>query len=153
MTTVVLQRFLGVADGQIFEREQAHGAVQSAEPDRGANKDVVPEQADQVEEAAGVQAEDRPPARLLPTGTALRIAVRTALLLPGSGNGRRCRRRRRNRRRHRPEHRWLCTAAVVVVRSVRRARGTGCRYRYQIGTPPEIIPRDDDIHIFCTYFC
>jgi len=73
------------ADGQILEREQAHGAVQGAEPDRGADKDVVPEQADQVEEAAGVQAEDRAPARILPTGAALRVAVRAALLLPGGG--------------------------------------------------------------------
>jgi len=44
---------------------------------------VVPEQADQVEEAAGVQAEDRAPARLLSTGAALRVAVRAALLLSG----------------------------------------------------------------------
>jgi len=48
---------------------------------------VVPEQADQVEEAAGVQAEDRAPARILPTGAALRVAVRAALLLPGGGGG------------------------------------------------------------------
>jgi len=72
-------------DGQILEREQAHGTVQGAEPDRGADKDVVPEQADQVEEAAGVQAEDRAPARILPTGAALRVAVRATLLLPGGG--------------------------------------------------------------------
>jgi len=44
---------------------------------------VVPEQADQVEEAAGVQAEDCASARLLSTGAALRVAVRAALLLPG----------------------------------------------------------------------
>lgn len=75
------------ADGQILEREQAHGAVQGAEPDRSADKDVVPEQADQVEEAAGVQAEDRAPARILPTGAALRVAFRATLLLPGGGCG------------------------------------------------------------------
>jgi len=48
---------------------------------------VVPEQADQVEEAAGVQAEDRASARLLSTGAALRVAVRAALLLSGGGRG------------------------------------------------------------------
>lgn len=76
-----------VSDGQIPKREQTHGTVQGAEPDRGADKDVVPEQADQVEEAVGVQAQGRPPARLLPAGAALRFAVRAALLLP-SGRGR-----------------------------------------------------------------
>jgi len=46
---------------------------------------VVPKQADQVEEATGVQAEDRAPARLLSTGAALRVAVCAALLLSGGG--------------------------------------------------------------------
>lgn len=52
---------------------------------------MVPKQTDQVEEATGVQVQDRPPARLLPTGTALRVAVCAALLLPGGrSGGRRC---------------------------------------------------------------
>lgn len=90
-----------VSDGQIPKREQTHGTVQGAEPDRGADKDVVPEQADQVEEAIGVQAQGRPPARLLPAGAALRFAVRAALLLPrgggrGSGSGGGGHRRRRS---------------------------------------------------------
>lgn len=46
---------------------------------------MVPKQTDQVEEAAGVQVQDRSPARLLPTGAALRVAIRAALLLPDDG--------------------------------------------------------------------
>lgn len=74
-----------VPDGQIPEREQTHGTVQGAGPDRGADQDVVPEPKDQVEEAAGVQVEDRTPARLFPAGAALRVAVRAALLFPRVG--------------------------------------------------------------------
>lgn len=40
-----------------------------------------------MEETAGVQVQDRPPARLLPAGATLRVAVRAALLLPGGGGG------------------------------------------------------------------
>lgn len=74
---------MSVVDGQVFEREQAYGTIQGVEPNRGADKNVVPEQADQVEEAVGVQVENRSPARLLPTGAALRFLVCAALLLSG----------------------------------------------------------------------
>lgn len=118
-----------VSDGQILEREQAHGAVQGVEPDRGADQDVVPEQAHQVEEAAGVQAEDRAPARLLPARAALRVPVRAALLLPGRGRrGSGRERRRRPRCRSKFRVRVAATAADHAVDGGtrgRRTRGTG----------------------------
>lgn len=133
-----------VPDGQILEREQAHGTVQGAEPDRGADQDVVPEQADQVEEAAGVQAEDRAPARLLPAGAALRVLVRAALLLPRGGrSGRgRDRRHRHRSRRCRSELRGM-RVATAADRGARghRTRWTGTRRRDQGGTA-EIMDRN-----------
>lgn len=51
--------FLALADRQVSQREQADGAVQVLESDRGANQDVVPESPYEVEEAAHVQTEDR----------------------------------------------------------------------------------------------
>lgn len=127
-----------VADGQILEREQTHGTVQGAELDGGADQNVVPKPSDQVEEAAGVQAEDRPSARLLPTGAALRVVVRAPLLLPGGSGRRRRRWSAELRRRLRVAGRGADFVRRLAgpVQDSRGARRTGGR---QDGAAPTII--------------
>lgn len=71
-------------DRQIPEREQANGTVQVSEPDGGADQDMVPESAHQVEEAANVAAEDRAAAGTLSAGVLPEYPVSPFAVLRGT---------------------------------------------------------------------
>lgn len=48
----------GIQDRQVFERQQANGAVEGAQFDGGADQDVVPEPADEMEETVDDKTEN-----------------------------------------------------------------------------------------------
>lgn len=80
----------GIQNRQVPQRQQTHGTLQSAQPDRGPDKDLVPESADEMEETADDAIEDgaTPGPLHLPllrpiTPTSVFFPVHTVLLTAG----------------------------------------------------------------------